>query len=115
MTRITDTNQPAKAFDGSLLGRDTNSVVPLIDMNSVPLDTALTAFAKEAHLKVVIDPGLSSTFQKSDGRMILQPMITIHWSNLTVRQALSALCENYDLVLAKDTATDAIRIKYRNK
>ena len=114
VARITGTNQPGRPFDASLLGGDTNGVIPLLVMDDVPLDMALTHLARKAQLKVVIDPKVSGASAGPGGRPVAGPVVSIRWENLTARQALAAVCENYDLMLVKDSATDAIRIKYKD-
>lgn len=115
VTRITGTNQAGTTFDGSLLGSGTNGVVPLMVMDSVPLDMALTQLARNAQLKVVIDPTVSGASPGPDGKIVPSPMVSIRWENLTARQALAALCENYELALSKDSAADAILIQAKDK
>jgi hypothetical protein len=114
VARITGTNQPGTPFDGSLLGSDTNGVIPLLVMDEVPLHMALAQLARNAQLKVVIDSKVSGVSVGSDGKPVASTVLSIRWENLTARQALAAVCENYDLVLVKDSATDAIRIKCKD-
>jgi len=113
VVRITGTNQVTRPADGSVLGSDTNAVIPLIVMDDVSLDTALTRLAQMAQMEVILDPGLSGAPPGSGRARVPLAMVSVRWEKLTARQALLALCENFDLVLVKDTATRAVHIRPR--
>jgi hypothetical protein len=114
VTRITYTNQVTRPFDGSLPGGSTN-VIPLMRMQQVPLADAITRLATDAHLNVIVDPSLSNVRSGPGGRMTPPPAVSFRWRNLTATQALTALCENYDLVVVKDAATGVARIKFKDQ
>ena len=113
VTRITFTNQTATAVDKTWVAGGTNAAIPLIQMESMPLDKALANLVAHAQLQVVIDPKLSHP-PSAPGRPPAQPpMVSIRWEKLTARQAIGALCENYGLEMVKDDATGGIRITPR--
>ena len=109
VTQIISTNQAVNVVDGSLLGSDTNnpnsltnSPIPLISMQDVPLDKAIKNLIEHDHVNVVLDSRLLDS---------ASPTVSIRWKNITASQAIIALCENYDLVIVKDSATGIVRIK----
>jgi hypothetical protein len=120
VARITDGSPVTNMVDASLLGGGTNSaasltngLIPLVQFSKVPLDAALKNLIAQSHINVVLDPkvsnpaphGMFSLFSDS------APTLSIRWENIAARQAIVALCENYDLVIVKDSATGVIRIK----
>jgi hypothetical protein len=109
--RITYTNQIVNSVDASLLGSDTNAAIPLIQMNVVPLDLALNTFAYEDHIKVVFYDELLGIRSNPGKPPVLQPLVSIRWQNITPKQAIVALCENYNLAIVKDSVAGTIRIK----
>jgi hypothetical protein len=87
---------------------DTNKPVPLIVIDGVPLLDALVNFCRQAGLTVTFDPGMSQAFE-SDCE------VHVRWEDLTVRQGLAALLDNYGLVLKEDPSTGTARIRSRNR
>src|SRR5262245_4669313 len=69
----------------------TNDVIPLIEMENAPLPDAIRQLARQAHINVVLDPRLS-----------LPPLallkVSFRWQNVTAKEALIAVIENYGLV-----------------
>ena len=71
-----------------------DEVIPLIEMESVRLADALRQMARKARLNVILDPRLSTP-------PFNEMTVSIRWENVTAREALTALLENYDLVLVE--------------
>lgn len=69
-----------------------DDVIPLIQMDNVPLTDALRQMARKARLNVVLDPRLSEAPYKN-------MTVSIRWENVTAREALLALLDNYGLML----------------
>jgi hypothetical protein len=113
VARITGTNQIANIVDASLLGKDTNNLVSEVRFQDAPLDIALENLIKD-HFSIVLDPKLSGYMDSADNKFHSEPSVSINWENITSRQAIVALCENYDLVIVKDSPTGIIRIKPKN-
>ena len=67
-------------------------VIPLIEMEKVPLTDAIRQLARQAHLNILLDPRLSAP---PYDRMT----VSIRWQEVTAREALDALLDNYGLVL----------------
>jgi len=66
------------------------------------------------HINLILDPKVSSYVDSNDPtdhKFHNAPSVSIHWNNVTPKQAIVALCENYDLVIVKDSTTGVIRIK----
>jgi type II secretory pathway component HofQ len=96
-------NQVANVVDASLLGSDTNDVAITIQFMDLPLDRVLKSLIKQGHINVVLDP-IDHTVHNA-------PLVSFHWENITIRQAIVALCKHYDLVIVKDSGTGVVRIK----
>jgi hypothetical protein len=113
---ITSTNHAANVVDASLLD-STNLAVPMIFFEDVPLDQGLKQLVDQNHLNVVLDPKVSDYVDSTDPMAVKfhsPPTVSLRWENLTAKQAIVALCENYDLVIIKDPVTGAVRIKPKN-
>jgi hypothetical protein len=108
--RIGLTNQIIKPVPASQVGTETNQIVPLIDFDEIPLDTAIKKLAAHANVAVVLDPAIlpASPGRTPGGRI---PTVTLRWENLSGKQALAALLDNYGLMMSKDPVTSAIRIQ----
>jgi hypothetical protein len=112
VTRIANTNAAVHQVDGKLFGSDTN-VLPSVRMMDAPLAVAITEVAKRGHIDVRIDPKISDVVF-TPGHSVVQPStVSIGWKNISAKQALIALCENYDLIVAKDSASGAAMISRR--
>lgn len=107
VTRITFTNQAPNIVDKARLPGDTNAIIPLMQMQEVPLDKALNELAKAARFDVSLHPSLTNP--------VSSPMVSFRWEKLTPQQAIAAVCENYDLVLAVNPTTGDIRISPKKK
>jgi hypothetical protein len=68
-----------------------DEVAPLIEMENVPLIKAIRELAERAHLNIVIDPKVPVVFERTT--------VSIRWHDVTPKEALTALLDNYDLVL----------------
>jgi len=110
IVQISHIKQDAGIVDVTLLGEDTNAVVPVIKMQSVSIGTALGRLARSAGIKVVIDPKL---LQFSDAEDVSSTIISLHWESVTARQAMVALCENFGLDIVNDSTTGNIRIEQK--
>jgi hypothetical protein len=77
---------------GSAVPQD--EVIPLIEMENVRLPDALRQMARKARLNVILDPRLSTA-------PFNEMTVSVRWENVTAREALTALLENYDLMLVE--------------
>ena len=69
-------------------------VIPLIEMEKVPLTDAIRQIARQARLNILLDPRLSEApFDRVT--------VSFRWETVTAREALAALLDNYGLVLVE--------------
>lgn len=94
---------PASAVDV-----ETNKVIPLIVIENAPLLDVLRLMGKEAGLKVAFDRKLTRAFERNSE-------ISIRWENLTARQALAALIDNYGLVIVEEPAGASAEVRFKGK
>jgi type II secretory pathway component GspD/PulD (secretin) len=95
---ITATNAPAAGDD----------VVDVV-VEGVPLPDAIQTLALQAGLNIQFDPKLINLVGP-DGRVIPPPSVTQKWHNLTAKQALQALLDNYSWQMVWDPATRVGRV-----
>jgi len=111
VARIGYPNQPAKALDAGLLSDATNTVLPLIVFQDTPLDVTLDNLIQQAGINVALDPKLSNPFDPVTHTVTQLPTVSLRWQNMTAKQAIIAICENYNLAIVKDATTGALQIK----
>ncbi len=109
VARIAPANLGVKPVPASLVGASTNAAIPLIVMDDVQLAEAIRQFATHAQLSVSLDSRLSAPDFASQGT------ISIRWEDITARQALAALLDNYDLVLIEEPETSSGRITFKTR
>lgn len=111
------TGKPAVAHtvDARLLGSDTNGVIPMIKFSDVPLGEALKSMIGHAHLPVVLDPRVTGDAPPAppDFKLEMPPQVSASWHDLTARQVIVELCEDYGLTIVKGAAADTVEIKPR--
>ena len=81
-----------------------DEIIPRVVFNGVPLRNAITALAKQAGPSVSFDPALP---------LQIDPDVTVKWANVTARQALEVLLDNYDWQMTQDPHS-AVRISARD-
>jgi hypothetical protein len=96
--------------DASLLGSDTN-IIPAIRLQNVPITSALENLARQAGINYALDPKISYGLPDENGQIRHEPILSFRWENVTAKQAFIAVCENYYLVIVKDSYTGVVRIK----
>ena len=118
VARITRSDSPEPVVDASLLEMPTNNLVPLtngiipvIQFEDTALDVILEVLIRESSLHVTLDPRIQGTIDPRKGWLNHMPVLSLRWEGITPKQALIALCKNYDLIIVKDSANDLIRIK----
>jgi general secretion pathway protein D len=80
-------------------------VIPLIQIEEVPLTDAIRNLARQANLNFQFDPRITSTNQ---------PNVSIRFENVTASEALQAVLDNYDLQLVRDPRTRIARITIKD-
>ena len=81
-------------ISGPAPGAPQDEVIPLVEMENVRLPEALRQMARKARLNVILDPRLSAPPFKD-------LTVSVRWENVTAREALMALLDNYDLTLVE--------------
>lgn len=74
--------------------RASDAAAPLIELNKAPLPEALRQLARQAKMNVILDPRISQPPYRDIA-------VTVRWENVTAREALLALVDNYGLVLVE--------------
>jgi type II secretory pathway component GspD/PulD (secretin) len=108
VARIAPEKQNVKPVDSSVVGSDSTPVIPLIVMDEVPLADAIQNLGRQAHLDVTVDPKVSEPQKGAKGLMAMPPTVSLRWENLTPKQALAAIVDNYELVMTQDGAAARI-------
>lgn len=98
-----------------LTNEPTDEVAPVIAFDGAPLTDAVNALALQAGLNIQFDPKLLMT-TTPDGHSIpiTPPSITQKWKNVTPRQALMALLDNWGWELQTNPLTPIGRITAKN-
>jgi type II secretory pathway component GspD/PulD (secretin) len=104
VAHISNTNLPPRKFDEDFIGSGTNAVIPLIAMDSVSLKDALVNLVRMSKGEIEIDPKLATSLATST------VYISVRLQNLTPKQVLAAICENYNLQIIKDEKSGVWRI-----
>ena len=74
--------------------RASEAPLPLIQLDNVPLPDALRQLARQARMNVILDPRVSQAPYRDI-------KVSVRWENVTAREGLIALVDNYDLVLVE--------------
>ena len=104
VSRIAPANLGIKPVNPDLLKNDTNLVCPQMVMDSVPLRDALRILAKQAGLEASFDEKLTA---------VQSTYISVRWTQLTPKQALVALLDNYDLVMKEESPDGTAKITHK--
>jgi hypothetical protein len=110
ITRIAFTNQAITPLPPGAVGGSTNAVIPLVVMDDVPLELAIQNLASQAQLRLALDVSLPLPSPLPGSRAFPPPTVSVRWKNVTARQALTALLDNYNLLLVEDSATGSAKI-----
>src|SRR5262249_28279819 len=102
--RIAPMNAGVKPVPPSQVGTNTNNVIPLIVIEDVPVTDAIRHIATQAGLNASFDPGFPVDEFNSLGS------VSVRWENLTARQALAAVLDNYYLASIQDPGGASARI-----
>lgn len=104
VTLIRYPNHGVNFVESDFYGNGTN-VIPLIEFRDVPFSVALENLVKQSGMRIILSPRLQTDYSESE------PTISLLWKNITARQALAAICENYDLNVIKYPISGVIRIE----
>lgn len=115
VARITGTNKSVLPIPASYLGTNTQGPIPLIQMDGIPVSDAIRQICRQAGLNILFAPDAQAALDNSGGsrQWFAAPApvtVSVRWKNITARQALAALLDNYDLILIEDSAKPAAQI-----
>jgi type II secretory pathway component GspD/PulD (secretin) len=105
---VTDTNTPA----AEPVNAEPN-VLP-IQFQDVPITTAIENLARLADINYLLDPKIGYGQPDQNGQIKPEPTISVRWENVSARQALLAVLDNYNLELVEDSKTKIARISIKN-
>ncbi len=108
VARIIPANVIARPVPMSQLENDKTKPVTPINIDDVPLYDAIQHLARHSGLNVTIAPEIK---QAMDRRL----PVSVRWENITPRQGLMALLDNYDLILIEPDSSSAARVTLKTK
>lgn len=84
-----------------------------ITFQDVPITTAIETLARLANINYLMDPKINYGHSDAAGKTNAMPILSIHWENVTARQALSAVLDNYGLQLVQNPQTHIAKISMK--
>jgi len=106
IVRIASTNVLAKSTQNNASHADVGAVMPNIVMDFLPLTVAVKNLGTAAKLDITFDPKLAATLDQ-------QGAVSLSWRSVTIRQALAALLDNFDLMMTEETGSPSARVTAR--
>lgn len=124
VARITRKDEPEPSVDASLLDQNTNSpamntnssavdakvYIPQYHFSDVPLDLGLDNLIRLSAENIGIDSRITGRGGPPDSPFVPMPVVSLNWKNITVKQAIVALCQCYHLIIVKDDTTGVLKI-----
>jgi len=89
------------------------AVLP-IQFQDVPITTAIENLARLAGINYLLDPKIGYGQPDQNGQIKPEPTISVRWENVSPRQALLAVLDNYGLQLVEDPKAKIARITIKN-
>ena len=74
--------------------RASEAPLPLIQLDNVPLPDALRQVARQGKMDVILDPRVFEAPYRDI-------KVSVRWENVTAREGLIALVDNYDLAIVE--------------
>lgn len=117
---ITFKDEAVPPMDAVLLGTGTNlsplsatdTNLPLISFEDVPITLALKHLARQALLNYLLDPEIGYGQQDENGNTIHEPTITHRWTNATASAVFAAVCRHYRLPIVRDPHTGVVLVRF---
>jgi len=100
------TNQPVKPDPAD---------IPIIEMWEVPLTTVIENLARQADINYLMDPKIGYNLPDENGHIKPEPVVTVRWQNISARDALLALLNQYRLQLVENTNLGMARITMKDE
>lgn len=95
-----------------LAGANNEEVAEKVEYQDTPIDVVLNDLATQAGLNIHIDAKILETIYGPDRKPLRT--VNIKWRNLTARQALVAVLDNYGYVAIPDPNTKVVRITIKD-
>ncbi len=76
----------------------TDEIIPVIEMENVPLTDAIRRLVAKARVNILLDPRLSA-------HPFDRVTVSVYWQGVTAAQALTALLDNHGLVLVQSKSS----------
>ncbi len=108
VARIVRRGQEIRPVTEDELGDDHGKKIPLISIEGVPLAEVIKSLARKDQLNYEIDPKVDLNALGADNRW--GPGVDLRLENVTARQALVALLDNYGLALVQTAGEPAAKI-----
>ncbi len=105
---VGSTNETATAATNAAV-----NVLP-IQFQDVPITTAIENLARLAGINYLLDPKIGYGQPDQNGQIKPEPTISVRWENVSARQALLAVLDNYNLQLTEDAKTKIARVSIKN-
>jgi hypothetical protein len=93
----------------------TMEAIPVIQMDSVPLNDAIRTLARQTGQNFILDSRIYGPWVGPDGTSGREPSVTFRWENLTAEQALGRLLKEHGLTVVANPATSIARIAFTNQ
>jgi type II secretory pathway component GspD/PulD (secretin) len=81
-----------------------------IQLSDASITAAIEALARKAGINYLLDPKIGYGQPDQNGQLKPEPTLSVRWENVTARQALMALLDNYGLQLIENPKTGIDRI-----
>jgi type II secretory pathway component GspD/PulD (secretin) len=103
--------KPATTSGMKAVAASADEVAAVIEFNSdTTLPQAVQTLARSAGINIQFDPSLINQ-TKADGTPMPAPVVSaVRWENITAKQALTALLDNYNWRLVQDVNTGISRV-----
>jgi type II secretory pathway component GspD/PulD (secretin) len=102
------TNTPVSA--AAEAGTNMAAVELPIQLQDVPITTAIESLTRLAGINYLLDPKIGYGQPDANGQIKPEPTLSIRWENVTARQALMALLDNYGLELVENPKTKIYKV-----
>ena len=79
--------------------------IPLIQFQDVPITTAIENLTRQAGIHFLLDPKIGYGKPGQDGQIKPEPVMSLRIENVTARQMLLAVLDNYELELVDNPQT----------
>jgi hypothetical protein len=108
--RIVPFAQFAEPIAASEVRNETNSVIPVVLLEYVPLRVVIDELGKKAGLQISVDPELPIPTAGPPELTVGTSIVSVHWENIRPRQALFAVLDACDLAVTEHPGASSATI-----